>query len=234
MTALSIRSYTKSMCSHAHDYYQLVLPINGHIEITLDAFSGTVGVGEGICISPNQCHSFRANELSKFVVADLCDVPENLRSANHPIFQVDNTLQAYLHFIEVHLSCAEQGAEKEVSALFWSLLTEAKTGSTNDKRITPVLSHIHHDLSQPHKVSSLASIACMGQTQFKVRFKRATGMCLRDYLVNARMEKARALLRNTDTPILEVALATGYDDVSSFSRRFKLTFGQPPGIYKRR
>jgi AraC-like DNA-binding protein len=232
--SLSIRSYTKAMCSHAHDHFQLVLPINGHIEITLDDYSGSVGVGEGICISPTQQHSFRANELSKFVVADMYDVPEQLKNAHNPIFQVDHSLQSFLHFIEVHLSYAERTAQQETSRLFWALLAQAKAGIANDKRITPVLSHIHNDLSEAHTISSLAAIACMGQTQFKVRFKASTGMSLRDYLVHTRMEKARALLRNTDTPIFYVALTTGYDDVTSFSRRFKMTFGQSPGVYKRK
>ncbi|WP_346993325.1 helix-turn-helix domain-containing protein [Alteromonas gracilis] len=47
------------------------------------------------------------------------------------------------------------------------------------------------------------------------------------------MEKAKALLTNTDTPTLAVALSVGYDDVTSFTRRFKAYYGQPPGFYKR-
>ena len=51
--------------------------------------------------------------------------------------------------------------------------------------------------------------------------------------VKTKMEKAKALLSNTDTPILTVALSVGYDDVTSFTRRFKAYFGQSPGFYKR-
>ena len=60
--SLSVRSYTKQTCRHKHNYFQLVLPINGHILIEIDNFRGRVGVGEGVCIAPNEVHNFSANE----------------------------------------------------------------------------------------------------------------------------------------------------------------------------
>ncbi|MEC8231879.1 MAG: AraC family transcriptional regulator [Pseudomonadota bacterium] len=231
--SLSIRSYTKTMHSHSHEYYQLVLPINGHIEIGLDNFDGKVGVGEGVCIAPNEVHTFRANELCKFVVADLHRVPDGFKDNLQPIFQVNAPFQAFLNFVDIQLNHFTDDARHEVIALFYALLSTSQKGANTDKRIVPVLSHIHQDLTQKHDLKTLADIACMGETQFKVRFKQTTGLSLRNYLVKTKMEKAKALLSNTDTPILTVALSVGYDDVTSFTRRFKAYFGQPPGYYKR-
>jgi AraC-like DNA-binding protein len=59
-------------------------------------------------------------------------------------------------------------------------------------------------------------------------------MGLREYLINVRMEKARALLSNTDMPVIAVAVNVGYDDVSAFTRRFKHHVGMPPTHFKRR
>ncbi|BFT28905.1 helix-turn-helix domain-containing protein [Alteromonas sp. D210916BOD_24] len=232
--SLSIRSYTRNMCSHTHDHFQLVLPISGHIEIAIDNFDGKVGVGEGVCIAPQEIHNFSANELSKFVVADLQEVPNHLNDKQQPIFQVNRALQAFLGFVEIQLTQFAHHGHREMVTLFFTLLEKSVKGSSVDKRITPVLSHIHHDVSQSFTQTELARIACMGTTQFKQRFKAATGQNLRDYLVSSRMEKAKALLSNTDTPILDVALSTGYEDISAFSRRFKAYFGQPPGFYKRK
>lgn len=231
--SLSIRSYTRTMHSHSHGYYQIVLPINGHIEIALDNFEGKVGVGEGVCIAPLEVHTFRANELCKFVVADLNDVPSNFKSKQQPIFQVNESFQAFLNFIDIQLNHFADDARNEIITLFYALLSTSQKGGNADKRIVPVLSYIHQDLTQQHDLNTLASIACMGETQFKVRFKQTTGMSLRAYLIKTKMEKAKALLSNTDTPILTVALSVGYDDVASFTRRFKAYFGQSPGFYKR-
>jgi len=232
--SLSLRSYTKQMRHHKHDFFQLVLPINGHIKIDIDNFSGRVGVGEGVCIAPQEMHYFSADELSKFIVADLDTVPINVNDKHQPIFHVDSALQAFLSFAEIQLSQVAHHGHSQMVSLFLALLETSVKAGRVDQRITPVISHIHRDLAQRFTQTELARMACMGTTQFKTRFKEATGLSLRDYLVKARMEKARALLRNTDTPILSIALATGYDDVAAFSRRFKAYFGQPPKFYKRK
>lgn len=234
LPSLSIRSYAKTAKSHAHAHYQLVLPINGHIEISQDCFSGSVGVGEGVCIAPNEVHNFSANENAKFVVADLPTVPLQLQDKKQPIFSVNTAFQAYLSFIDVQLSHFAFDAHDEMINLFNSLLAKCEIGVGMDSRITRVLSHIHSDLAGSHSLRTLTALACMGTTQFKIRFKEATGLSLREYLVKTRMEKAKVLLNNTDTPMLGIALLTGYEDVASFSRRFKAYFGQSPKFYKRK
>ena len=250
--SLSIRSYTRTMCKHAHDYYQLVLPLNGHIDIALDTFSGSVGVGEGICIAPGFIHGFTADEQAKFIVADLPSVPDNIAGGTlfaegslpaegsdpakgAPIFQISTPMQAFLAYVEVQLTHHITDDENDAMlSLFSALLAQQQRGVATDKRIIPVLSCIHQDVAYPHTITSLAKIACVGATQFKKRFIAATGMGLREYLINVRMEKARALLSNTDMPIIAVAVNVGYDDVSAFTRRFKHHVGMPPTHFKRR
>ena len=234
LPSLSVRSYARDARSHTHPFYQLVLPINGHIDIAQDYFTGSVGVGEGVCIAPLEVHNFSANENAKFVVADLLSVPTQLQDKRAPIFQVNAALQAFLSFAEVQLTNYAFHGQEEMATLFQVLLAKSEVGAGTDKRITRVLSHIHCDLGASHSQQSLSEVACMGTTQFKLRFKEATGLSLRDYLAKVRMEKAKALLRNTDAPMLSIAQLTGYDDVSAFSRRFKAYFGQSPKFFKRK
>ena len=262
--SLSIRSYTRTMCMHAHDYYQLVLPLNGHIDISLNTFSGCVGVGEGICIAPGAIHGFTADEQAKFIVADLQSVPDNIAGGNlfeegslpaegslsvkgslsanasdpakgAPIFQISTPMQAFLAYVEVQLTHHITDDENDAMlSLFSALLAQQQRGVATDKRIIPVLSCIHQDVAYPHTITSLAKIACVGATQFKKRFIAATGMGLREYLINVRMEKARALLSNTDMPVIAVAVNVADDDVSACTRRFKHHVGMPPTHFKRR
>ena len=233
--SLSIRSYTTTMCRHAHDYYQLVLPLNGHIEIALEHFNGRVGVGEGICISPGYDHAFTAKEHARFIVADLDVVPKTIANDRLPVFRLTPPMQSFLQYVNVqltHYQCDE--ISDAMLILFQQLLTQQRNGFAADKRITPVLSCIHEQIDGNHTIESLARIACLGPTQFKKRFKSSTGMGIRDYLIMVRMDKARALLSNTDMPIIHVAANVGYDDVSAFSRRFKQSFGVSPKHYKRK
>ena len=223
------------MCCHAHDYYQLVLPLNGHIEIVVKHFNGCVGVGEGICIFPGYEHAFTAKEHARFIVADLGSVPDNIANDRLPVFRLTSPMQSFLQYVNVQLTHHQYDEISDAMlTLFRELLTQQRSGVTADKRIIPVLSSIHKQIDYNHTIESLARIACLGATQFKKRFKASTGMGIREYLIKVRMDKARALLSNTDMPIIHVAANVGYDDVSAFSRRFKQSFGVSPKHYKRK
>ncbi len=50
----------------------------------------------------------------------------------------------------------------------------------------------------------------------------------RDLVQDVRMSHALALLQNTDTPVLQVALASGYDSPSRFTARFRARYGYLP------
>lgn len=56
----------------------------------------------------------------------------------------------------------------------------------------------------------------------------AEGVAFRDLVHDVRMSHALALLQNTDTPVLHVAMATGYASASRFAARFRARFGYLP------
>ena len=64
-------------------------------------------------------------------------------------------------------------------------------------------------------------------------FKGQMGVNLLDYVTELRMEKAKALLCSTNMVLADVALAVGYYNVNSFSRRFKQVVGVTPGEYRK-
>lgn len=53
-----------------------------------------------------------------------------------------------------------------------------------------------------------------------------------DYLWNLRLEEAKRLLTETDTPIDEVSTKVGYLSSSSFRRKFKQETGLSPSQFR--
>jgi len=53
------------------------------------------------------------------------------------------------------------------------------------------------------------------------RFKQSVGATPHDYLVATATRRAQELLTETEMPLAEIALATGFSDQSHFSRRFR-------------
>jgi AraC-like DNA-binding protein len=63
-------------------------------------------------------------------------------------------------------------------------------------------------------------------------FRAATGQTPHAFRNQQRLIQAKALLRS-GMPIAEVAMATGFNDQSHFTNRFRRMVGVPPGEYRR-
>ncbi len=59
-------------------------------------------------------------------------------------------------------------------------------------------------------------------------FKRETGMSFKNYVIGKRLDLARKLLEETDSPVHDIALKVGYDNYSYFTRLFKKSYGITP------
>ena len=229
LDSISIRVYTPTVCSHKHDFHQIVLPLHGVIEINVNGIQGAVGSGQTVIIQKGIEHSFQAQEESRFLVADLAELPNNANSLDSPFASVSVAMQSYCSFIEAQIQY-QMNAELEASMvlLFKQLLLTQGFSPKIDNRITRVLAHIESNLGNECSLEELSSISNLSVSHFKVEFKNQTGKTAGEYLIVQRMEKARALLSHTDYPIQVVAEQVGYSSLSAFSRRFSDYFGKPP------
>ncbi len=64
-------------------------------------------------------------------------------------------------------------------------------------------------------------------------FKEHFHITLSQYVAYLRLEHAKQLLQDTDIPITEIALQSGYQNVSYFIRSFKKTYGVSPLKYRK-
>lgn len=78
-------------------------------------------------------------------------------------------------------------------------------------------------------VSRLAQVSGVSQAHFARAFRRAFGLPPHRYLLTRRLERAAALLRDTDLPITEIAFQTGWNSLGTFGRTFRDVTGESPG-----
>jgi AraC-like DNA-binding protein len=81
-------------------------------------------------------------------------------------------------------------------------------------------------------VEDMADAAGMSRAHFTREFSRIFGEPPHQYLLARRLERAAALLRNTDRPVNEVCLNVGFRSVGSFTTRFTERFGTSPTTYR--
>ncbi len=83
-------------------------------------------------------------------------------------------------------------------------------------------------------VDDLARTAGLSRAHFSRAFRRAFGESPHAYLLTRRLERAAALLRNTDRSVAEICFSVGLQSVGSFTSSFTKTFGVPPQRYRAR
>ena len=83
-------------------------------------------------------------------------------------------------------------------------------------------------------VRRLARVSGVSEAHFARSFKEAFGVPPHRYLLTRRIERATALLRDTDLPITEIAFATGWESLGTFGRTFRDVTGESPGELRAR
>ena len=81
-------------------------------------------------------------------------------------------------------------------------------------------------------VAAISAQCGYSSSHFMKRFHDLTGTSFAQYLIHFRLEKAAALLRETNRTILEISMETGFDNLSYFTRSFKEKYGISPGKFR--
>ena len=90
------------------------------------------------------------------------------------------------------------------------------------------------EYGRPLDVDALASAAGLSRAHFIRSFRAAFGETPHRYLQRRRIERAMALLRNTDKPVTEICLDVGFTSLGTFSRTFREVLGSSPRAYRLR
>jgi AraC-like DNA-binding protein len=93
---------------------------------------------------------------------------------------------------------------------------------------------IDREYAEQLDVPALARAAHASTAHFSRSFKRAFGETPHRYLLRRRIERAKELLRSTDTSVTEVSVEVGFRSLGSFSATFRQLVGTSPSEYARR
>ncbi len=109
-----------------------------------------------------------------------------------------------------------------------------KTYGLTSHQVKRVMEYIHHHLDHNLSLAELAQQSGLSPFHFARRFRQTTGESPHQYVVNRRLETAQRLLKETDLPVSQIALMTGFSSQGHFSQIFTRRLGQPPRQYRLR
>jgi len=138
------------------------------------------------------------------------------------------------------LVAAEYGRPLAHAVSEWFLHTRMREGGESQRMslrerygvghptLLAVLERMERALEEPLERADLAAAGGVSLRQLERLFRAHLGRTIGEHYLALRLDRARALLRQTSLPVLEVALASGFTSAAHFSRAYCTRFGLPP------
>jgi AraC family transcriptional regulator len=154
-----------------------------------------------------------------FIASSLVALAEEIRrpTENGSIF-VDSVITMLLH-----------------QALFstgWVSHGNASSG-LSPAMLRRVQDYIEAEISTSIRLEDLASLVGLSQFYFCKAFKAETGFTPHQYLLNARIRRAKEMLANPANRITDIALSVGFSSHAHLSSSFRRAVGVSPAFYRR-
>ncbi|VVN85337.1 AraC family transcriptional regulator [Pseudomonas fluorescens] len=249
---LAARYIEQRFVPHVHDGYVIGLIMAGAQRYRYRGADHLAGSGTLVLINPDELHTghkgtddgwlYRAfypdNEQILSLLAEL-ELPANsLPAFGATLYRDPDLVDGFCQLHRLLESPASALQQQTVwREMMLSLLQRHAGVSTPDKpgrehrAVAQAKELLQSQLAAPPSLEELATAVNLSPFHFARVFRRATGMPPHTWLMQQRIARARALLRDGCLP-LEVATQLGFADQSHLSRQFKQVYGVGPGAYR--
>ena len=102
----------------------------------------------------------------------------------------------------------------------------------NSEIIKKTIRYISQNYANPLTLELVANQVHLNPSYFSTLFKQSTGSSFKEYLNMVRVEESKRLLANTDYALIDIAIATGFEDQSYFTKVFKRYTGLTPKQFR--
>lgn len=137
----------------------------------------------------------------------------------------------------------EQDREFQTRSLvgeIWLLLLEElkntqlrQVSTKNQDRLLTMMAFIQENHGEKLTLEEIADAAAVSTRECLRCFRNAIDRSPVEYLNDYRLQTALKLLENTDMPVTEIALRTGFGGSSYFSKMFRRTYGKTPAQHRK-
>ena len=237
-----------------HDGYELYLLIDGERSLFYNDMCHTLKRGDLAVIRPFELHyaeSGDAEFYERYVLNFKPSQLEPILSENESKLLFNSFNSRLLHLNEEQLQTVYSSfilidsltdiknplSRKSVCAAILSLLVFISGIHQTDipsaakglpQEIISAINYINTRYADNISLDMVAGALHMSKYHFCRVFKEVTGTTFLEYLHNVRLSHAHRLLIQSDLPVSEIAVRTGFGSAAYFSRMFKKTHGISP------
>lgn len=223
------RTYNTTQETHSHSYAQVIFPLQGQLSIKAGGQELRLDQETLLFLPPKCIHTFHSIVRNEFLILD---IPYFMLTRNEfqnrgYSWKLNNQWKGirYLILNEIDQKPLYQSSLKELYPyISFYLLQDQQPKS---------ISYIHEHYNEKITVQKLASLEHYNRSYYSDWFLKETGKSPSTYIQEVRLNKAKELLRNTDLPILHIAIQVGLDHQSSLTRLFQKCEGITPSQFRK-
>ncbi|MBE6608420.1 MAG: AraC family transcriptional regulator [Ruminococcaceae bacterium] len=224
---------------HLHLCFEFITVLSGEMKITVDTNEYTLHKGEALLIFPNQLHSLQSENSSHMLCIFspvLVQAYSSKREKYIPesnFFVPDSYLiDALDNLPEESKSFYKKGVLYSICSQFDSVAKYISKDMARSDLLSKIFEFVEESYDKNCSLGDLSRSIGYDYAYLSRYFKKSTGMSFIEYLNQYRLNNACSLLEDSDLPILECALSSGYTSLRSFNRNFKNRYLITPQEYR--
>lgn len=221
---LALRGYGGSRGSHVHAHFQILVGLDGVLELEIEGRGRRLGSGDGWVVAPGDSHDFESKGGSQCLVLDSTHELWTQCAERAPVTAQLMPLARYL------AQCLVQPSPPRIALHHApALLLEAWGPAlpSDRRRAIDWLALAHWAQARWHRplsVADLAAQACLSPSQFAQRCRDELGVSAMHWLRTQRLLHARQL-RGKGVAVAETARLTGYRSPSALTAALRRADG---------
>lgn len=260
---LNIKQYAYYITHYKYNWHkdmELLLVLDGEIEVNKNGVSHIMEKGDIILINSNMGHATMArkpNSVAMVVHFDPIYFSYWIKDYKNIRFKCvsDESTRNLPEFRNIYHTVLEMasymGSEDSVDQIIYESLFHNLIGqlfmhfrpdmlNNNDagyiaknENVIRLIDYLNKHFREKITLDDLVDVTGYNKSYISQIMKQNLGINYYEYLTRVRMREAVFSLTNTDEKISDIAFANGFSDVKSFNTAFKDRFGKSPSQYRK-
>lgn len=228
--------------------YELMLITEGELHIAADDREFSAYPGDYILMPPTENQHGTRNSFSSFYwlhfeyaalpadnLHDSLSIPlwGHLRSPERIIILMKQLQDSDRRYRSNALNSYLTGAILSEISLQMKAPSPELLAISKEQTCQDIREYISWHLGEPLKCSQIADYFGYNEKYLTTLFGHRFGISLKQYIIREKMERAKALLTESDTPVAQIGYQLGFADAHNFSHAFSAAVGMTPGEYRK-
>jgi AraC-like DNA-binding protein len=241
--SVTLRRYGSAEASDVHDFHQIVLGLDGEMDMAVDGRERRIDCHGAWIIPAGARHDYWAAGENRQLVLDLpfasVALPERFFEQARAI-EIDPLVTQLVQSVALRADAVDSATSRRFAWQAATHLCGALMSDVPDVRLEEARGldfaridrWLRAHLSEALRIADLAAHCGFGMRRFHQLFIEAFGETPHRYLQRLRLDAALTLLADPRETLADIALTVGFADQSAFTHAFTKRFGLAPGQWR--